>query len=113
MKAKVQFALIILVVCAYSACAQQPMPMYDQRYPGPTNYYGYPTYDPQQRPPGAQTQQQQQRNDGVLFWGFSAAQQAGSYLWQYLPAPLRGTQTTLTPPPGQGHVIMHFVPGSQ
>lgn len=99
-----------------SAPAQMPppstTPMYDNSYSGPMNIYGQPvmTVVPRQDSQGQPTQQM---NNGLIFMAGEAVQNVGSYFWSYMPAPVRGVETTLTPPQGSGQVFMNFVPGDR
>ena len=114
MKASIQIALAILLVCACSAWAQQQPQIYDRQYRGPTNYYGYPQYEPLQQQAPAQNQQaaQPQHHHGVITYGADAVYNAGQYLWGFMPAPVRGVNGTYQAPPGS-YVNMQLVPGTQ
>lgn len=93
---------------------QAQSPMYDSSYNGLFNMYGQPTFVAPQYPAGAQqqAQQQQQWQDGLIFRGGAALQSAGSYLWGYVPAPLRGADQGYFAPTGTGPTIINFVPGT-
>jgi len=90
-----------------------PSTMYDNTYNGPMNVYGQPVLTPLPGPRPGSAEQQQQFNNGLIFMAGEAVQNVGSYLWSYMPAPLRGVETQLSPPPGSGHVIVNFVPGDR
>jgi len=94
--------------------APQTQSMYDSSYTGLFNMYGQPTFIAPQYPAGAQqqAQQQQQPQDGLIFRGAGAVQSAGSYLWSYMPAPLRGADAGYFGPAGTGPTIINFVPGT-
>jgi hypothetical protein len=85
--------------------------MYDTSYAGLFNMYGQPALIAPQYPRGSQQQaQQQQPQDGLIFRGAAAAQSVGSYLWGYMPAPLRGADTGYFGSAGAGPTIINFVP---
>ncbi len=89
-------------------------PMYDNSYSGLFNMYGQPTFMAPGDQPGSQQQaQQQQGQDGLIFQGASAVQSVGSYLWSYMPAPLRGADSGYFAPAGTGPTIINFTPGGQ
>jgi hypothetical protein len=89
-------------------------PMYDNSYNGLFNMYGQPTFIAPEHQPGAQQQaQQQQGQDGLIFKGAYAVQSMGSYLWSYMPAPLRGADTGYFAPAGTGPTIINFTPGTR
>jgi hypothetical protein len=94
---------------------QAPSPLYDTSYTGLFNMYGQPTFIAPQYPMSAQqqAQQQQQAQDGLIFRGAAAAQSVGSYLWSYMPAPLRGADAGYFGSAGTGPTIINFVPGGQ
>ena len=86
--------------------------LYDNSYSGLFNMYGQPAimgYQSVQQ----QAQQQQQGQDGLIFRGAAAAQSVGSYLWSYMPAPLRGADAGYFGPAGTGPTIINFTPGSR
>ena len=112
MKATIQIALAILLVCACSALAQQPASMYDQQYRGPVNVYGYPQLEPYQVQQPRQQAAQPQHHHGVFTYGADAVYNAGQYVWGFMPAPVRGVNGSYKAPPGS-HVNMQLVPGSQ
>ncbi len=87
--------------------------LYDNSYNGLFNMYGQPTFLAPQYPAGAQQQVQQQPQDGLIFRGAAAALSAGSYLWSYMPAPMRGADTGYFGPSGTGPTIINFTPGGQ
>jgi len=93
--------------------APAPSTMYDNTYGGPINIYGQPVMTVLPRPQNGSLEQQQQFNNGLIFMAGEAVQNVASYLWGYMPAPLRGVQTQLSPPPGSGHVSVSFVPGDK
>ncbi len=87
--------------------------MYDNSYSGLFNMYGQPTFmgqEYQSRVP--QQGQLQPGQDGLIFKGAAAVQSAGSYLWSYMPAPLRGADTGYFGPAGTGPTIINFTPGT-
>jgi hypothetical protein len=88
--------------------------LYDTSYNGLFNMYGQPTFLAPQYPAGArqQAQQQQQGQDGLIFRGAAALESAGSYLWGYMPAPLRGADKGYFGAAGNGPTIINFVPGA-
>jgi hypothetical protein len=94
--------------------SQVQSPMYDNSYNGLFNMYGQPTFVAPGHQPGAQQQaQQQQGQDGLIFRGASAVQSVGSYLWSYMPAPLRGADSGYFGPAGTGPTIINFTPGTR
>jgi hypothetical protein len=94
--------------------SQVQSPMYDNSYNGLFNMYGQPTFMAPGYQPGAQQQaQQQQAQDGLIFRGASAVQSVGSYLWSYMPAPLRGADSGYFGPAGTGPTIINFTPGTR
>lgn len=107
--------IIVLAVVAVLACSQvagaQGTPIYDRNYSGPMNVYGQPTYSVPtgQQDPAAQNSPPM---NGVLPTAVRGMQSVGSYLWSYAPAPMRGVQSPYTYTPGQGQVIVNFVPGT-
>ncbi len=90
--------------------SQVSSPMYDNSYNGLFNMYGQPTFMPGG---GVQQQQQTQGQDGLIFRGASAIQSAGSYLWSYMPAPLRGVDSSYFGASGTGPTIINFTPGER
>jgi hypothetical protein len=89
----------------------QGTPVYDRSYSGPMNVYGQPTFTP---PP---TQQRQADQDpypmnGPLPMAARGVQSMGSYLWSYMPAPVRGVQSPYNLSPDSGKVNVNFVPGA-
>ncbi len=72
--------------------------------------YGQPTFSvptAQQGPaqdPGSM--------NGVIPLAVQGAHSFGGYLWSYAPAPLRGVESPYKLTPGQGQVIVNFVPGA-
>jgi len=112
MRATMRIAIVMVLVFACSAWAQQE-PIYDHSYRGPVNYYGQPAYQPMyQGQAPAQAGQPQQMNNGLIPKAFSGLYQAGGYLWSYMPAPLRPDQPSFVPPPESGNVTINFVPAS-
>jgi hypothetical protein len=105
--------IFALIVCAAAQSAfGQAQSMYDQTYQGPMNVYGQPVLTPMSKGQG-QGQQTQQGFPGVFPLMGQAAQGAGNYLWNYLPAPVRGGQSPYYVPPGSGDVQTNFVPGTR
>ncbi len=86
----------------------QPLTMYDNQYRGPMNVYGQPVYSttPQQN-----NGQPQQAPEGIIPMAASGLEAFGRYLWGYLPAPIRGEEPQILPPPGSGFVVRQVVPG--
>ncbi len=76
------------------------------------NVYGQPVLTPMPTPQG-QGQQPQQGFPGVFPLMGAAAQGAGSYLWGYMPAPVRGAQSPYYVPPGAGQTTTSFTPGTR
>lgn len=107
MKAICTFALVLAVIAVPSAFAQ----MYDPAYSGPMNMYGQPTFGslPTNPPPGSQ----QQQFPGVIPMALDGMYGVGTYLWSYMPAPVRGAGSPYDVKPGQGQVITNFVPGTR
>jgi hypothetical protein len=110
MRAFVVVAALCVVACAQIAGAQGT-PMYDQKYAGPVNVYGQPTFSvpPAQQGPAAQDPGSM---NGIIPLAVQGAQSFGSYLWSYAPAPARGVESPYKLTPGQGQVIVNFVPGT-
>ncbi len=92
------------------APSQVSSSMYDNSYTGLFNMYGQPTFMPGG---GVQQQQQTQAQNGLIFRGASAVQSAGSYLWSYMPAPLRGIDSSYFGASGTGPTIINFTPGER
>jgi len=120
MKTTITVAVIIVVASVGAAFGQgapvqppvqQASPMYDTAYRGPVNYYGQPIYTPPQQAQQPQNQQQPV-NNGLVFQAASGLGSVGSYLWSYMPAPVRGAKSPYEVPPGQGQVMVNFVPGA-
>lgn len=94
----------------------QPMPqqapaMYDNSYSGPMNVYGQPVFSMGQRA-GQQAQNPQTIHNGLIPQAARGLYGAGTYLWGYMPAPVRGATSPYEVPPGAGHVSVTFVPGA-
>jgi|GEM_PF-1734484 len=87
----------------------QPNRMYDNQYRGPMNVYGQPVYSMPPRQDNAQSQQTP--NHGIIPLAASGLETFGKYLWGYLPAPVRGEEPQIVPPPGSGFVVRQVVPG--
>lgn len=108
-------AIAIVTIVAVLACAQlvaaQSTPVYDRNYSGPVNRYGQPTFSTPTAEPGQDGQNPYPMN-GVLPTAVRGVQSVGSYLWSYAPAPMRGVKSPYTLTPGQGQVIVNFVPGT-
>ena len=110
MKALTLMIGLCLAVCATGAFAQGT-PMYDQNYSGPMNMYGQPAYT---TPSGRQAPQgDPYPQNGVIPLAARGAYSVGSYLWSYMPAPVRGEESPYIQPPGSGQVITNFVPGTR
>lgn len=90
---------------------QQPFSMYDYGYQGPMNVYGQPVYSAVQRRQLEQAQNQTIHNGVIPRFGRSLTG-LGSYLWSYMPAPVRGVGSPYDLEPGSGQVSIGFVPGS-
>jgi hypothetical protein len=105
--------IVAVVLCVYSQAvfAQQDSPMYDRSYSGPYNMYGQPTFT--QLPSSRQQGVQQQQTEGIIPRAVDRVGDFGSYLWSYMPAPVRGVNSPYTVPPGSGQVNVNFVPGSR
>jgi hypothetical protein len=105
--------LLAVFLCAFvvaPSLGQQQSPIYDHSYYGPTNYYGQPAYQPVPK-------QQQPRNQppppGIIPQALTQAQQAGGYLWSFLPAPWRGgPQPSYIPPANPENLVITLVPGA-
>lgn len=105
-------ALMVLALAATAfgqAAPPQPAPMYDHSYQGPMNVYGQPVFSMGGRAP--QNQQTQQSTNGLVGLAFDGLGSLGSYLWGYMPAPVRGVQSPYQVPPGQGQVSVTYTPG--
>jgi len=89
-------------------------PIYDNSYSGLFNMYGQPTFMGQGYQSRVPEQgQQQPGQDGLIFQGAAVVQSVGSYLWSYMPAPLRGADSGYFGPAGTGPTIINFTPGTQ
>ena len=107
--------IVVVAVLSLMACAQvagaQGTSAYDQKYAGPMNMYGQPTFS-------VPTAQQKQADptpyamNGAVPLAVQGVQALGGYLWSYAPAPLRGVESPYKFTPGQGQVIVNFVPGT-
>ncbi len=102
------FVLVPALVFATCSFAQQTS-IYDHQYSGPTNYYGQPTFE---AAPNQGRQEMQQGNQGLIPMAVNQLQGFGSYLWSYMPAPLRGAPDPNTQLQ-QGYTTIIFVPGSR
>lgn len=122
MKGMVPFAVVLVLVGTHLAFGQGSM--YDYSYQGPRNVYGQPQYEPApnaqpaQRP-GWQNQMPGQPGqnpwpaDGYIPQGMNAFQRFGSYLWSFMPAPLRGApDPNAIPAAPDGNVTVIYVPGN-
>ncbi|HMK36003.1 MAG TPA: hypothetical protein VK463_13100 [Desulfomonilaceae bacterium] len=102
--------IVALILCASAHLAfGQAKSMYDQSYQGPMNIYGQPVLTPVAK----QQNQPPEGFPGVFPLAGAAVQGAGSYLWGYMPAPVRGAQSPYYVPPGTGQVITNFTPGTR
>jgi len=112
MKTVIAILAVVFTVCVQPAFGQQDSPMYDRSYSGPYNMYGQPTFT---QLPSTQRQggQQQQANQAIIPRAVDRVGDLGSYLWSYMPAPVRGTDSPYAVPPGSGQVNVNFVPGSR
>jgi hypothetical protein len=100
-----------ILVCLLAQLAfGQANSMYDQSYSGPVNIYGQPALT--QLPKTDQAGANQNGFQGIAPMAGDLAKSAGSYIWSYMPAPVRGAQSPYYVPPGQGQVITNFVPGN-
>ncbi|MFH1117346.1 MAG: hypothetical protein V1792_25790 [Pseudomonadota bacterium] len=91
---------------------QQPAGMYDQSYRGPYNVYGQPVITGYKRQQDIQQDQGQTIHNGILPKAVQGVGGFGSYLWSYMPAPLRGAGSPYDVPPGQTQTTVNFVPGA-
>jgi hypothetical protein len=117
-----RFAMLIVAIFIFGAgdsfgqwsqpggYPNQPQPMYDMSYKGPMNIYGQPVYS--MEPRKDEGQGAQNANDGVFPMAATGLGALGSYLWSYMPAPVRGEPQQFGPPPGSGYVVRQVVPGS-
>jgi hypothetical protein len=112
MKTVIAILAVVSSVCVQPVFGQQNSPMYDRSYSGPYNMYGQPTFT---QLPSTQRQavQQQQANQAVIPRAVDRIGDVGSYLWSYMPAPVRGADSPYAVPPGSGKVNVNFVPGSR
>jgi hypothetical protein len=104
------FVILFTLLIVQSAFGQQASPMYDPAYSGPMNVYGQPTFG---NLPQAQSNQQQQPNQGLIPMAFGGLYNVGSYFWSYMPAPVRGGEDPYAVPPENQQVITNFVPGTR
>lgn len=111
MKTIITIVAVVLCICAQPAFAQQDSPMYDRSYSGPYNMYGQPTFT--QLPSTQRQGVQQQAAEGIIPRAVDRVGDFGSYLWSYMPAPVRGADSPYTVPPGSGQVNVNFVPGTR
>ncbi len=112
MKAICSLVILVTMIMCQSAFGQAS-PMYDPAYAGPMNMYGQPTFDQGAAQQARTNQQQQQQFRGLFPMAFDGLYGAGSYLWGYMPAPVRGVESPYAVPPGSGQVITNFVPGTR
>jgi hypothetical protein len=112
MKTVIAILAVVSSVCVQPVFGQQNSPMYDRSYSGPYNMYGQPTFT-QLPPTQRQAVQQQQANQAVIPRAVDRIGDLGSYLWSYMPAPVRGADSPYAVPPGSGQVNVNFVPGSR
>jgi hypothetical protein len=105
-------ALVLAFSLVVSPAFGQGTQMYDESYAGPRNQWGQPVYEPVPGPPGAYGPSPQAAPAALPVFS-NAAQQAGSYLYGFLPAPLRGGDPSYTVAPGQGQVSVIYVPGTK
>jgi hypothetical protein len=110
---KTVITIVAVVLCVYSqpVFAQQDSPMYDRSYSGPYNMYGQPTFT--QLPSSQRQGVQSPQAEGIIPRAVDRVGDFGSYLWGYMPAPVRGAGSPYTVPPGSGQVNVNFVPGSR
>jgi hypothetical protein len=71
-------------------------PMYGQYQQGSAQYGN----------PYGQAQQPRQYHNTPFHRLYRGAASVGGYLWQYMPAPLRGAENDFMPAPGSGNVII-------
>jgi hypothetical protein len=111
MRKLIAAACLLALVASLPAWGQQQSPVYDNSYYGPTNYYGQPSYQtvaPQQQP------RNQPPPPGILPKAFGQAQQAGGFLWSFMPAPWRGgNQPSYIPEANPENVVITLVPGAR
>lgn len=112
MKTVISIVAVVLSVCAQPVLAQQNSQMYDRSYSGPFNMYGQPTFTPLTAPQ-RQAARQQQTNQAIIPRAVDRVGDFGSYLWGYMPAPVRGAESPYAVSPGSGQVNVNFVPGSR
>ncbi len=111
-------AIVLLVVAGLFLCAPlamgQQAPMYDNTYRGPMNQYGHAVYKPYMtRQQAAQQPRYGYPDNGVLPQAWKGLNRVGNYLWQYMPAPVRGVEPQYRRAAEQGSVNVIFVPGSR
>jgi hypothetical protein len=111
MKAAIVIVAVVCVVCTCPVFGQQNFSMYDRHYSGPVNRYGQPAFNPI---PNSRQQggQQHQALPGIIPSAVNRMGNVGSYLWSFMPAPIRGAASPYAVPPGSGHVNVNFVPGT-
>lgn len=109
-------ALVVLLsaTCAFGQAAPpQTAPVYDHSYQGPMNVYGQPVFSTgPQAPRPQQGQQGRQGPAGFMGVAFEGLESLGSYLWGFMPAPVRGAQSPYQVPPGQGQITVTYTPGT-
>lgn len=101
---------VVSFVTSASAFAQGAE-IYDRNYQGPMNIYGQPAVTQPQGQQSAGVQQQQ--FPGVLPMITEGVGGVGSYLWSYMPAPVRGVQSPYNMAPNSGVVYQQYVPGTR
>ena len=111
MKTVISILAVVFSVCVQPVFGQQDSPMYDRSYSGPYNMYGQPTFT--QLPSTQRQGGQQQANQAIIPRAVDRMGDFGSYLWSYMPAPVRGADSPYTVSPGSGQVNINFVPGSR
>ncbi len=74
--------------------------------------YGQPVITGYKRLRDVQQSQPQTIHNGVVPRVARGVGGIGSYLWSYMPAPVRGVGSPYDVPPGQTQTIVNFVPGS-
>lgn len=103
---KILLMVVVLLLLSISSALAQ---MYDNRYTGPVNQFGYPKMEFRYRPYQYPMQQYQGPLPGLQrqVHGF------GRYLWSWMPAPLRGHQQYVpgVTPLNTRQPTVTFVPG--
>ena len=111
MKTVIAILAMALSVCVQPVFGQQDFQIYDRSYSGPYNMYGQPTFT--QLPSTQRQGGQQQVNQAIIPRAVDRMGDFGSYLWSYMPAPVRGEDSPYAVPSGSGQVNVNFVPGSR